>query len=305
MPILSVRHLTRYRYRKPVAFGEHRMMLRPQEGPDQRLIAYDLRIGPAPAPVRWLNDVHGNAIAVADFPHRAATLEIEAGFTVEQTPTPIPDARGAFAHGGPVLRALAYDGDDARDLARFVQPLHADPSGAVAAFARRFAGPRGEAPLMRLLAQMSGAIREEFVYGRRLVGPPQTPQETLALKSGACRDYALLFMEGARSLGVAARFVSGYVVCAPPKGESAPRLGGGHTHAWAQAYLPELGWVDFDPTNGLVGSAGLVRVATVREPRQACVLSGEYDGEPGDCLGMEVEVEVTEAAESNPVRVAA
>jgi transglutaminase-like putative cysteine protease len=104
----------------------------------------------------------------------------------------------------------------------------------------------------------------------------------------------MLMMEAVRSLGMAARFVSGYLhVPVHPRPEEADRHGGGNTHAWLQVYLPGAGWVEFDPTNGIVGSRGLIRVATVRDPAMAIPLSGSWTGSPGDCLGMEVTVRVT------------
>ncbi len=116
----------------------------------------------------------------------------------------------------------------------------------------------------------------------------QEPTRTLKLGSGSCRDFAVLMMEAVRALGFAARFVSGYLYS--PAGEN--RVGGGATHAWVQVYLPGAGWIEFDPTNGIVGNRDLIRVAVVRDPRQAVPLSGTWTGFPADCLGMTVEVTV-------------
>jgi len=142
---------------------------------------------------------------------------------------------------------------------------------------------------------MTHAIHGEFRYGTRLSGAPQAPLETLALGTGSCRDFAMLMIEAVRSLGFAARFASGYVYSASAKaGRPGPgRKGGGHTHAWARVFLPACGWVEFDPTNGIVGNTDLVRVAIARDPRQAMPLHGTWSGLPGDYLGMDVEVEVS------------
>ena len=143
-----------------------------------------------------------------------------------------------------------------------------------------------------LLSQMTHAIHEGFRYAGRLEAGTQTPAQTLALGSGTCRDFAVLMMDAARSLGLAARFVSGYIY-SPPRADGAPRrVGGGHTHAWVQVYLPSCGWAEFDPTNGIVGNQDLVRVAVVRNPSQAVPLSGTWDGAAGDYIGMEVEVDL-------------
>lgn len=100
-------------------------------------------------------------------------------------------------------------------------------------------------------------------------------------------------MDAVRSLGLAARFVSGYIYSPYAGPSTVGRLGGGHTHAWVRVYLPACGWVEFDPTNGIVGNADLVRVAVARDPRQAVPLHGTGDGEANDFVGMDVEVSVT------------
>lgn len=292
MPIITVRHLTRYRYRKPVAFGEHRMMLRPQESVDQRLIDYDLYIAPQPATQRTVQDAFGNAVTFATFQRKAKTFEVEARFTIDHRPMSLADRRGGLITGPMATPPFAYDAEEAEDLALLCR---ASGSLAVSAFASKFVSPVGPTPLLHALAEMTGAIRADFTYQSRLTGAAQTAEQTLFLRSGACRDFAVLMMDAARSLGLAARFVSGYVL-STPKADGSPRLGGGHTHAWVQVYLPELGWVDFDPTNGIVGSQGLIRAMVTRTPHQANVLSGEFDGDAGDYLGMQVEVDVAEAA---------
>jgi transglutaminase-like putative cysteine protease len=133
------------------------------------------------------------------------------------------------------------------------------------------------------------AIKEGFTYTKRSDRGTQDPVATLRIGRGSCRDFALLMMEAVRSLGLAARFVSGYLYV--PSHENT-YVGGGSTHAWCQVYLPGAGWVEFDPTNGIVGNRDLIRVAVVRDPIQAVPLSGTYEGSPEDELGMKVEVSV-------------
>ena len=143
----------------------------------------------------------------------------------------------------------------------------------------------------RLLMTLCYAIREGFTYRRRSEHGIQSPVETLRSKQGSCRDFALLMMEAVRTLGFAARFVTGYIYVASRDGK--PNLGGGSTHAWCQVYLPGAGWVEFDPTNGIVGNRDLIRVAVARDPAQAMPLSGSYFGSVSDDLGMTVQVNVT------------
>src|SRR5207244_10579107 len=135
------------------------------------------------------------------------------------------------------------------------------------------------------------AISREFTYIRREKMGVQEPQETLALRTGSCRDFAVLMMEAVRSLCLAARFVSGYLYV--PSSDREGHVGGGATHAWVQVYLPGAGWIEFDPTNGIVGNRNLIRVAAARHPRQAIPLSGTYEGSREDFIGMTVEVAVT------------
>jgi transglutaminase-like putative cysteine protease len=140
------------------------------------------------------------------------------------------------------------------------------------------------------LMTLNEAIAEGFAYARRTAQGTQRPAETLRLRSGTCRDFALLMIEAARSMGFAARFVTGYIYV--PDRDGPKLLGGGATHAWCQIYLPGSGWVEFDPTNGIVGNRDLVRVAVARNPDQAVPLSGVYWGDGKDELGMEVQVNV-------------
>ena len=127
-------------------------------------------------------------------------------------------------------------------------------------------------------------------YTRRVEKGVQTPEETLRKRRGSCRDFAVLMMEASRSLGIAARFVSGYIFV-PHRSAIA---GGGATHAWMQAYLPGAGWIDFDPTNSIIGNRNLIRVAVAWSPQHALPLWGTYDGPATAFLDMEVTVTVTE-----------
>lgn len=288
MARLSIRHLTRYRYRNPVALGEHRMMFRPRESYDQRLIDCELHVAPRPAHLRFVQDVFGNCVGVADFAGRTRELVFDSRVSLEHTPLPaFADIEGeieVYTGQAPV----AYSAEDLPDLTASMQRQHPDPAGIVDQWARRFARASGPTSLQRLLGDMTQAVHAEFRYNSRLEIGVQTPVQTLELGRGSCRDFAVLMMDAVRSLGLATRFVSGYIYSPPARG----RVGGGHTHAWVRVYLPACGWVEFDPTNGLVGNTDLIRVAIARDPRQAVPLHGTWAGRPGDYLGMEVTVDV-------------
>ena len=286
--MVSIRHLTAYRYRNPVALGEHRMMLRPLESYDQRLISAELSITPEPSAMRNVHDVFGNCVSIARFYGRTDRLAVESRVTLEHSPQPAFDLDGDG--GDAASLPFVYSSDDMADLAASIARKHDDPAGEMQTWARRFVRRAGPTRLRTVLSDMTHAIHGEFAYATRLTGAPQAPLETLSLRTGSCRDFAVLMMEAARSLGLAAQFVSGYVYSASPK---SGRTGGGHTHAWVRVFLPSCGWVEFDPTNGIVGNADLVRVATARDPRQALPLHGTWAGLPNDYLGMDVEVEVS------------
>jgi transglutaminase-like putative cysteine protease len=295
MPILTIRHLTRYRYRRPVAFGEHRMMLRPCESWDQRVLDFSLGISPPPARLRNLHDVFGNCVSVADFDGRSRSLTFESRLRLEHSPdAPGHEADDRFDPGRP----FAYGPETLSDLARSIERHHADSHGELERWATRFA-PAGGGRVIDALGDMTHAIHAGFRYAGRLTVGTQTPLETLRLRSGSCRDFAVLMIEAARSLGLAARFVSGYIYSLRPR--AAPRRGGGHTHAWVRVYLPSCGWVEFDPTNGIVGGSDLVRVAVARDPRQALPLHGTWSGGKGDYLGMDVAVDVEVEAEPRAI----
>lgn len=284
MPVVTIRHQTTYRYRKPVAFGEHRMMLRPLQAFDQQLLSAEMAISPDPEMLRHIQDVSGACVGIARFDRLSDQLTFESRVRVDHHPQNPLELEDAAA----LIGSDFYDPEETPELTASILRRHQD-EGQVEAWARSFLHPVGATRISTVLTQMTHAIRADFAYALRLQGGPQTPAETLRLRTGSCRDFAVLMIEAARSLGLAARFVSGYVYSGSPK---AGRTGGGHTHAWVRAYVPGCGWVDFDPTNGIVGNHDLIRVAVVADPRLALPLYGSWDGEAADYLGMDVSVEV-------------
>ena len=292
MAVLSIRHLTRYRYRRAVGFGEHRMMFRPHESFDQRVLSSHVAISPSPSRLQYVQDVFGNCVGVARFDAPAAELVFESRVRLEHTPLPaFADFDGEIE---PYTGAIpfAYSAEDMPDLLHSMERHYPDPDGQVDAWARRFVDKVRPTSLRRLLTDMTGAIHADFKYESRLEVGTRSPRETLSFGRGSCRDFAMLMIEAVRSLGLAARYVSGYLYSPPRAGSSLGAKGGGHTHAWVRVYLPACGWVEFDPTNGIVGNSDLIRVAIARDPRQAVPLHGSYRGEAADFLRMEVEVDV-------------
>ncbi len=287
MPRLSIRHTTVYRYRRPVSFGEHRLMFRPQESYDQRLIDMRLRITPEPVDLRWIHDVLGNVVGIARFGEPAEELVFESDVLLDHLPMNTPDFRMEnYARTYP----FTYGPEEMPDLARSIERHYFDPGHEIDRWVRQFLEHDGETPTGKLLMNITHAIKESFAYVGRPEQGTQDPIMTLERGAGTCRDFAVLMMEATRALGFASRFVSGYLYVP----DSAGHIGGGNTHAWVQVYLPGAGWVEFDPTNGIIGNRDLVRVAVARDPRHAVPLWGTWNGSRDDAVGMDVEVDVRE-----------
>lgn len=297
MPLLTIRHVTEYTYRQPVSFGEHRIMMRPRESYDQRLIEARLDIDPEPAELRWLHDVFGNSVAIARFDRRGKRLRVESVTRLDHEPLAGHDIDvEAYAR----LYPFTYSSEDMPDLLRSIERQHLDPWRVIDTWARKFVRNDGNTDTVEMLSAMALQIRQEFTYVARHEKGTQTPIETLQKKQGTCRDYAVLMIEAVRALGFAARFVSGYVYN-PSRGAGV--VGGGNTHAWVRIFLPGSGWVEFDPTNGIIGNRGLIRVAVARDPYQAVPLSGTWSGFPNSSIGMTVDVDVRIADPAIPVGV--
>jgi transglutaminase-like putative cysteine protease len=281
----TVRHLSTYRYAQPVDFGEHRMMFRPRASHDLRLVTTLLRITPMPLQLRWLHDVFDNSVAVATFADAATELCFESRVTLEHFEAPLPDySLERYALNYP----FPYTDEEASNLVNGRSRPY--PDADIDTWARRFVAERGKTDTLAMIRSMMEAIKSEFNYIRRTEKGVQRPADTLRSRSGSCRDFAVLMMDAVRSLGLAARFVSGYIFV--PNYDTT--RGGGATHAWLQIYLPGAGWVDFDPTNGIVGNRHLIRVAVAWDHYQALPLWGTWHGAPNAFLGLDVTVSVTE-----------
>jgi transglutaminase-like putative cysteine protease len=286
LALVTLKHLTSYLYAQPVALGSHRMMVRPRESFDQHLLQASLEITPRPSELRWLQDVFGNAVAIAQFKERARELRIVSTIVVRHTPVSTEEIHVEnYARRYP----FTYASEDMPDLLRSIERSHYDPDRVVDSWARQFVRTKGATGSLAMLRRMTTYIHDEFTYLARYEKGVQTPMETIAKRRGTCRDFAVLMIDAARALGLAARFVSGYLYD-PDKHE--PLVGGGHTHAWVRIFLPGSGWIEFDPTNGIVGNSGLIRVAIAREPQQAVPIAGTWRGFPSDNLGMKVAVDV-------------
>lgn len=289
MARVRIRHSTRYTYRNPVGLSQHRLMVRPRDSHDLRLHEATLSISPAPEATRWAHDVFGNSVCLLDWAEGARTDHLEIVSTLDLTHYPAgPALPRATLDPSVEIFPFSYAAEEAPDLEHFRVRLLPDPQRRVDAWARRFLAQGGMTRTLPMLESMTRAIKEEFAYEARDTQGTNSPVVTLETGRGACRDFSLLMMEAARSLGLAARFVTGYLY----EAQGAGTVGGGATHAWVAVYVPGAGWVEYDPTNGLVAGENLIRVGATRTPEQAVPVGGGYIGDPADFEALAVDVTV-------------
>jgi transglutaminase-like putative cysteine protease len=280
---LHIHHRTTYRYRSLVAFGQHRLMLRPRESRELRLMGFELTVEPQ-ARVTWAHDVWGNAVATAAFQAMGDKVAIDsvARIELDAVAWPVFDITASA-----IVYPFRYSNSEWTDLGALTALQYPDPFGRLRDWARGFV--RGTTTdTLALLKDLGAGVADAVRYQSRDEEGTQSPIATLDRGWGSCRDFAVLFAEAARSLGFGARIVSGYLY-APIPG----MVGGGATHAWAEVFVPGAGWITFDTTNRSVGGANLIPVAVVRDISQAVPVAGSFVGASDALLGMTVEVSVT------------
>ncbi len=288
--VLDVEHVTHYRYAKSVRFGEHRLMFRPRAAHDVQVVESHVEVN-VPARIDWVLDTQSNSVTVITPESAAQELVIRCGFRIAHHGLPGVNDLPLATHAQ--RWPFDYSTDERRDLGAMLEPHYPDPEGRLFEWMRPFLAPAVRPDTRELLGSMSAAIKSGLKYETRDEEGTQTPDETLKNGSGSCRDFALLMIEAVRRLGIAARFVSGYLYDpALDQGGDDGLVGSGATHAWLDTYLPGAGWVPFDPTNLGVGGHGLIRVASARDARLAAPLTGSWFGDAGDYLGMDVKVDV-------------
>jgi transglutaminase-like putative cysteine protease len=263
-------------------------MLRPREGRDIHLLSSSLVVTPD-ASVSWTQDVFGNAVATATFRTMSTSLEIVSKAEVEH-----------YAAAWPVFDIVAsaisypfrYSADDLADLGTLVVPQYVDPQGRLLHWVRGFIRSN-PTDTLSLLKDLSEGISQHIKYQSREQEGTQGPIDTLDRGWGSCRDFAVLFVEAARTLGLGARIVSGYFY--NPDQDRIGAEGAGTTHAWAEVYIPGAGWITFDPTNRNVGSFNLIAVAVARSIQQVMPVAGSFVGMTDAFASMKVEVAVAAA----------
>ena len=280
---LKIHHKTTYRYNKPVALGPHRLMLRPRESRDLRLISSNITITPQPV-VTWAYDVFGNAVATVTFQTITDNLVIDSVAELQLDAVAWPVFSIAASA---IVYPFRYSDDEWTDLGALAIQQYPDPTGQLRDWARAFVLGQSTDTLS-LLKDLSAGVASWIRYQSRDDEGTQSPTQTLDRGWGSCRDFAVLFADAARSLGFGTRIVSGYLY--NPDQQSVGSNDVGSTHAWAEVFVPGAGWITFDPTNRSVGSLNLIPVAVVRDIQQAIPVSGNFVGMTDAFAGMSVEV---------------
>jgi len=283
---LKIHHKTTYRFNQSVRLWHHRLMLRPRESRDLRLISHEVTATPD-ALVTWALDVFGNAVATASFQTMSDRLIIDSVAEVEldSVAWPVFDiAASAISY------PFRYSDAEWTDLGALATLQYPDPHGQLRHWVQAFVRDN-PTDTLSLLKDLSAGVSESIRYQSREDEGTQSPTQTLDRGWGSCRDFAVLFAEAVRTLGFGARIVSGYLY--NPDQSSVGSSGGGSTHAWAEVYVPGAGWITFDPTNRSVGSFNLVPVAVARDMWQAMPVTGSFAGMTDAFSGMSVEVVVS------------
>jgi transglutaminase-like putative cysteine protease len=289
MKRIRIQHDTTYTYSEPVTLLPHKLMLRPRAGHDILVESASLVITPANS-VKWHRDIYGNSVAIATFLEGGNTLSVISEVTVRHFGA---EPLNFFVDDNALTFPFMFDPSERVELVPFQTLCFPNDSESLCAWLRQFWQPGQSIETYVLLDNMNRFIVDQFAYRMREEAGVQRPQETLAQRSGSCRDFATLFIEACRYLGLAARFVSGYLHCPDTV------QGHGSTHAWAEVYLPGAGWIGFDNTSGIVVGEDHIGVAVTRHPADAPPVSGSFIGRISRPPKMQVRV-VVGAAEDAP-----
>ncbi len=270
MQRLRISHSTEYQFAGPVTLEPHKLLLRPREGHDVHIETSRLTISPAHA-VKWHRDVFDNSVAIVSFTEPADRLTIESEVLINHFESaPLDFVVEEYALNYP----FQYQLEERADLLPYQQPAYPNCEHGVAEWVRSFGFGSGPIETYAMLDRMNRAIAAGFVSSVREAEGVQRPTETLAWHTGACRDFAALFVDACRYQGLAARFVSGY------SHGPATEAGNASTHAWAEVYLPGAGWKGFDPSSGELTGSHHIPVAVARHPETVPPVSGSFVGEP-------------------------
>lgn len=278
----KILHRTYYNFSAAVRLEPHALRLRPREGHELHIESSNLKITPS-ATLRWHRDVEDNSVAIATFDAHAEQLLIESETIIQQyNQAPLDFLVTDYATDYP----FAYTPEDRVVLSPYMDFAEHTDSGLLTEWVANIWQTGERIQTYALLQRLSARIHQTLSYQLREEPGVQIAAETLSCGTGSCRDFANLFMQATRRLGLASRFVSGYLN-APPS-----MVNFGATHAWAEVYLPGAGWKGFDPTIGEIAGKDHIAVAVARLPESVPPIAGSFVGLPGASL--DVGVWVTE-----------
>ena len=272
---VALSHRTHYQFDRQVALSPHVIRLRPAPHCRTPIISYSLSLAPRTHFVNWQQDPHGNYLARVVFPDKTNALAVDVDLVVEMVVhNPFDFFLEPYAERIP----FEYEPVLRRELAPF---LEVEPEGpGLCGFMRTVS--REPRRAIDFLVDLNQRLSREIKYVIRLEPGVQSPEETLRLGSGSCRDSGWLLVQALRRLGLAARFVSGYLIQLTPDVKSLDGPGGPSKdftdlHAWAEVYLPGAGWIGLDPTSGLFAGEGHIPLAATPGPATAAPVSGLVD----------------------------
>lgn len=279
----KILHRTYYNFPADVQLQPHALRLRPREGHELRIESSSLEITPA-ATLRWQRDAEDNSVAIATFDTVAKHLKIESTVIIQQyNQAPLDFLMSDYATDYP----FDYDKEDAILLAPYMSTTAQTNNKELGKWLAHVWQSTEQIQTYTLLQRLASYIEQTLTYQLREEPGVQSVTETLSRASASCRDSAFLFMEAARHLGLAARFVSGYLHTAPST------VNYGSTHAWAEVFLPGTGWKGFDPSIGEVVGTDHIAVAVARLPESVPPVAGSFVGPPGE-VNLDVGVWVSE-----------
>lgn len=280
MRVVRIDHTTEYEFGEEVRILAHRLLLRPRESHSIRIASSRLEVSPLPT-IRWRRDAYDNSVALLQFGARARRLYIASTVELESyEDAPLDFVVDDYAVNYPFF----YAPGDHTALASLLGMRWPQQRAAVQSWLASIGLPGTRGQTFTLLDALNRSIAAGFRYVRRDTEGVQSPAQTLALRSGSCRDFATLFMEASHCLGLGARFVSGYRVL--PSGDPF-----GSTHAWVEVYVPGPGWKGFDPTSGELTGREHIPVAVAGDPESVSPVTGSFEGSSGLRPAMRISVQ--------------